>query len=168
METHVFNEQTKRFDPIDIRCACCGKSLSQGENDNFYIPLFKENDRTNLIVYRNVKYSRIDIGVTRCADCKKIQRQVMVLSIILGILAGIATAFVLFLIAMLIDMSVLSVIIIFVGLILGVAIGILTGKHTNRKMCLKHGILSKEDASMKYDIVNALLNDGWTFERPSA
>lgn len=168
METHVFNEQTKRFDPIDNRCACCGKSLSQGENDNFYISLYKENDRTNLIVYRNVKFSRIDIGVTRCEDCKTIQRQVMVLSVILGILAGIATAAVLFIIAQLIDMDVLSVIIIFVGLILGVAIGILTGKHTNRTMCLKHGILSKEDAAQKYDIVNALLNDGWTFEQPSA
>ena len=147
MGTHVFNEQKKRLDPVDNKCTCCGKGFSIGEKSNFYIPVFKETDRTNLVVYRNVKFSRIDIGVSRCSAGKALHKKIKPRSFLIGLLVGLGIAGAMigmgFLLTRLTDHIVFAIVLSLVGVGLGAWLGCLFYHRTMNKMCINHDILSE-------------------------
>lgn len=170
--SHIFNEQEKRMEPIDNTCMCCGKDHSTGEKDNFYITLYKEKDRTDLVVYRNVKYNYIDIGVARCPKCKEIQKKVKRNTVLCNIAVGLGFAALLFSFGIILINSmswiIVGGIIIVAGLVAAIRISLSDSFDFEEKLCKKTGILSKKEAAQQYKIVQELLENKWGFEPPSA
>jgi len=151
---------------------CCGEGFSRGVEDNYYIPLFKESDRTNLLVYRNVKYSQINVGVTRCAKCKELQKTAKTKSVFYGIGVGIGVAAfsiaVGFALDMFLDLIIIGSILALIGVIAGVFIGLSKANDYEEKILNSNKVLTRENAARRYPIVEALLSDGWTFIVPTA
>ena len=166
MGTHVLNKWKNRLEPIDNRCVCCGNGVSIGDKSNYYVPLFKVTDRTNIVVYRNVKYQRIDVGVSRCPKCKAVQGRINAISIITGIIVCLGLAGVL--IARLVKSSLPIPLGIIIGAAAGFVIGFICYNLLKSVLFKKKHILAKKDAVSRYDIVKSLLGDGWTFDKPSA
>ena len=71
-----FDEKTKRFKPISLTCFFCNCSKNDESDGNFYFKLYKEHERSNYFVYRNVKFSSFEIGLPRCLSCKIIHDKV--------------------------------------------------------------------------------------------
>lgn len=167
METHILNETKKRLEPVGEVCVFCGKRRSEHIT---YKTLYKEKSRTNLLVYRNVKFSKIDIGASTCSEClkvhKKIHRQSLLYSflIIIMILSLIALiSYLLF--------SLITVVAIVIGALLaGITIASMTTVyHCIEEHLIKpYNVLTKRVGLQSYPIVKELLNDGFTFEQPSA
>lgn len=170
MNTHIFNEQNKRLDPVDTLCVFCGKRHSENLNDNCYKELYKEKSRTNLLVYRNVKFSKIEIGASRCHECKKIHKKVKIrsMSVLLGFTIACVAAMV-YIIFLLFEY--ISVFAFLVGLLLLGVFMVMSKKFYNRieeRFIRKYKILTPEQGFLQYPIVRELLNDGFTFEQPMA
>src|SRR5690349_15315300 len=72
---YIFNQERKRMEPTITKCQYCETGHSTSMEDNYFIPMFKENDRTNVIVYRSVKYNKLPVGIPRCKSCKSIHIQ---------------------------------------------------------------------------------------------
>ena len=85
---HVLNEKLKRLEPIEKKCIFCSYNNMVSMDDCYFVPLFKENDRTNIIVYRSVKYSKILIGISRCSTCAAIHEAAKTKATIYAVLAG--------------------------------------------------------------------------------
>ncbi len=168
MDTHVFNENKKRLEPIDKTCVFCGKGISESQDDNLFIPLFKESDRLNVIVYRKVSYKRLDMGLSRCPHCKEIHIKQTKMTWIYTIIVGILTAVVSFWLTKGFFDDFTIIMAILIGVIFACIAFFASRILLEKRHARKEGILTKEDASIQYDIVRALLADGWTFDQPTA
>lgn len=171
METHFFNEETKRLEPLNNVCIFCGHRQVENTNDNCYLTLYKEKSRTNVIVYRNVKFSKILIGGSRCPACKQIHSMIKIKSalfsagaFILGMIPILLLSYFLFL-----HITVFAIII---GVILLVANIHLTVETTyyyiERKLIEPYDILTPREGLQEYTIVRELINEGFTFNEPIA
>ena len=167
--THVLNEQNKRLDPIYNRCMCCGQGVSNGNRSDFYISLFKVKDRTDLVVYRNVRFQRLVVGVSRCPKCKAIHKKGERISVIKRLLVGVGTAGVGVLIGFLLEpTSIIGPLVAVFGLVFGIILAFVSFANQPSKVCEKNKVLTQEKAAKQYDLVMSLLKDGWTFIKPTA
>lgn len=171
-ETHVFNENLKRFEPIDSKCMFCDSGHSQNVNENCFIPIFNEQERSGSTTgYRTVKYNKISIGISRCCQCFAIHKSAE----LKGKLAawGIGIAVCTFLaIPLILKFANNSFWGIFFSILMGAIIGLKVGFYLfhffENKFVKQKGILTKQGAASKYKVVQDLLNDGWTFKEPEA
>ncbi|OQP44732.1 hypothetical protein A4H97_10235 [Niastella yeongjuensis] len=135
--------------------------------DNYFIPLFKENDRTNVLVYRSVKYSKIPVGIPRCRSCKEIHDAAHRKAAFIAWGTALAIVAVSFLIG-----SAGGVGGIFIGLMIGLFAGFMTGTIMVDKLQVKivnrYGILSKLTGAHHNDAVQDLVINGWSFSQPTA
>lgn len=168
METHIFNEQKRRLEPQNSICVFCGERHIQDVNDSCYLTLYKENSRTNLLVYRNVKFSKITIGASRCKYCKAIHNKVKIKSLLLTVfvhMIGIG-------LAVLLINQMTGMCIIFGILLLLINIGLMVIQTVYRlfenRVIKQYKVLTKRDGLKVYPIVQELLNDGFSFEEPIA
>lgn len=171
MDTHVYNEQKKRLEPQNTLCVFCGQNhITNGEN-NCYLNIYKEKSRTNVLVYRNVKFAKITIGAPRCSSCKLIHTQVKIKSILysicaflIGMLPIIFVSYILF--------RYITIFAIFLGVFLFIANLFLTIYITyyyfENRFIKKYNILTPRQGLQEYPFVQDLLNDGFTFEQPLA
>ena len=167
MDTHKFNEQLKRFEPVDSKCMYCNTGKSQTMTDNCFIPIYKENDRTNIVVYRSVKFNKILLGISRCPQCKKIHKTTAIWTKFLGVLFGIVLSVIfLYLLFSWFRNPFVILIVLVIGVLIGV--GLIIGHLIEDWFVGRRGILTKRDGAMGYGIVRGLINDGWTFDKPSA
>lgn len=171
MESHVFNERLKVLQPVDKTCMCCGKNLSTGKDD-YYQLFYKEDGRTNIVVFRSVSYREIGIGVSHCHECKMIQKKAKTQSIFRGYGMGLGIILVTSLIGCLLMRTNLyeavGIILILVGILAGWIVGRMLYKRSKSKICKQHGILPVEEAMMNYELVGKLLDEGWTTKMPVA
>lgn len=156
---YTLNKDKKRLEPSDTKCQYCEVEHSSDMEDNHFIPLFKENDRTNIIVYRSVKYSKIPVGIPRCRTCLEIHKDA---SSKAGLQAwGIAAAIV-----------VLSFIIWGIGGIFSIIVAIFVGfigqGYLESKIVQGKGIFTKKGGAERNSAVQELVLDGWTFTQPTA
>ena len=156
---YIFNKERKRLEPTITKCQYCESGNSTSMEDNYFIPLFKENDRTNVIVYRSVKYSKIPVGVPRCRDCKTIH----VLSA--GRAAQISWAVAIGIVILIFAIwGIWGIFGIFGGLIIGfVGTMLLTDKLIKDK-----GIYTKLEGAKQNEAVQDLVINGWSFTQPTA
>jgi hypothetical protein len=156
---HTINKEKKRLEPSDTKCQYCEVEHSTNMEENYFIPLFKENDRTNIVVYRSVKYSKIPVGIPRCSTCLEIHKQSASKAALQawGIGAGITIFFWL-----------IGGTAAVIGTIIGIVIGIFgTGYLTNR-ITVNRGIFTKKQGAERNPTVQELILDGWTFTQPTA
>lgn len=156
---YIFNKERKRLEPTITKCQYCEMGHSSGMEDNYFIPLFKENDRTNIIVYRSVKYSKIPVGVPRCRSCKNIH--VLAAGRAAQISWAVAIAVVILIFAI---WGIWGIFGIFGGLIIGFAgTMLLTDKLIKDK-----GIYTKLEGAKQNEAVQDLVMNGWSFTQPTA
>lgn len=153
------NTAKKRLEPTETLCQFCTTEHSTNMEDNLFVPLFKENDRTNLIVYRSVKYSKIPVGVPRCPGCKSIHEK----AVIKAALISWASAVLVLVLSFLIwgpygFFAMLPAIFIGVGGTYFLQNSIVRGK----------GIYTKMDGAKQNEAVQDLILSGWSFTLPSA
>ena len=128
-------------------------------NDNCFMPIYREDDRTNIVVYRSVKFKKIDIGIPRCAKCKAIHENATEKAQIFIPLSAVALVVISFLIWR--EWGIIS-------LLPGICIGFLGIPVLENKLVRKKGIFTKKDGAERSETIQELVLQGWTLDRPSA
>jgi hypothetical protein len=156
---YTLNKEKKRLEPSETKCQYCEMEHSSNMEENYFVPLFKENDRTNIIVYRSVKYSKIPVGVPRCRTCLDIHQQAASKAgwQAWGIGAGV----------IILSWSIGSAPAV-IGTILGVLIGFFGTGYLANKIVRNKGIFNKKEGAERNPAVQELILDGWTFTQPTA
>lgn len=156
---HLFNETMKRLEPQHTKCMFCGTAHTQNMNDNYFVPLFKEQDRTNIVVYRSVKYQKIPVGLPRCLSCLSIHESCSNKAKLFAWGAAIAVVIASFAIWGIFG---------FFAIFAGIFIGFLGTKLIEDKLVRDAGILTKQDGAKEDQTVQELIINGWSFTQPSA
>jgi cadmium resistance protein CadD (predicted permease) len=156
---HTFSESRKRFEPIEKKCAFCSVNHATSFNDNFYVPLFKEQDRTNVVVYRSVKFNKILMGIPRCSACLDIHRNADSSATTTAWFFAVVVFIVSFLIWGLFGLlSFLPCIFI-----------VFFGKTYYEDSIVKRkGIITEMDGAKNDPTVQEVIISGWSFEQPAA
>lgn len=154
-----FNKEKKRLEPSETKCQYCEIESSTNMEDNYFVPLFKENDRTNIIVYRSVKYSKIPVGIPRCKSCQSIHVYAAGKSALIAWCIAIGVMILSFMI-----WGIFGIFAIFAGIFIGFG-----GTHfIQNKMVRDRGIYTKLDGAKQNEAVQELVISGWSFNMPSA
>ncbi len=162
-QTHIVNERLKRIEPVSKKCSFCYTGTSQHINDSYFVPVFKENDRTNIIVYRSVKYQKIDIGIPRCTDCKAIHQSAKTKALLISL--ACALAILAFMIYNFLNFhAVVSVALMFLSIFAGIG----GYAYLQNVFARKAGISSLKDGAENDPLVKDFLMQGWSLKQPSA
>jgi hypothetical protein len=156
---YIFNKQRKRLEPTITKCQYCETGNSTSMEDNYFIPLFKENDRTNVIVYRSVKYSKIPVGIPRCTSCKSIH--ILAAGRAAQISWAVAIAVVI------LGFAIWGIWGIF-GIFAGLVIGFGGSDFLQDKLVRDKGIYTKSEGAKQNEAVQDLVINGWSFTQPTA
>jgi hypothetical protein len=159
-DKHVFNERLKRLEPVDKKCYYCAEEECEQVNDCYFVPLFKEQDRTNIVVYRSVKYSKVLVGIPRCKKCLALHQSLQRKATYYSIGIGLAISLLGFLMFESFG-QILSVII-------GIIVGAVSYKPLANSFIDRAGILNQEEGAHTSETVQAFVNGGWTFTQPAA
>jgi hypothetical protein len=161
--THVLNEGLKRIEPTSKKCTYCFEGRVDSIDDCYFIPLFKVNDRTNVIVYSSVKFSKIVIGIPRCSSCRAIHETAKKKALVVSLVASLLIlAFTIY--NFLEFHAIVSVILFFLAAMVGFGGYVYMQNYFTRKKdihTLKGG--AKTDP-----LVHDFLMNGWSFTQPSA
>ena len=163
INNYTFNETYKRFEPEENKCTYCDESLVENMDDCYFVPLFVTNDRTNIIIYRSVKFSKIEIGIPRCPSCKDIHENSIYKSRLITFCTVASIS--IFLICFFTSIHPF----VFVGTLLAVIFGgiywssKLTDRYVNNE-----GIYTLQEGAETNEVVRELVISGWSFTHPSA
>ena len=75
ISNYNYNERLKRFEPQEKKCDYCFETEAENIENYYYFYLYLEKDRSNYVLYRNVKFNEISIGISRCNNCNKIHEK---------------------------------------------------------------------------------------------
>ena len=156
---HTFNEKYKRLEPTDTKCQYCGVGHSTRMGDNHFQPLFRVNDRTNIIVYSSVKYNKLPVGIPRCTSCKNIH-----------ILSAGRAAQIAWVSAIVLVILVYAIwgIWAFFGIIFGPVLGFVGTMLLTYVLVKNKGIYTKLEGAKQNETVQDLVINGWSLTPPSA
>jgi uncharacterized protein (UPF0212 family) len=161
--THVLNERLKRIEPNSKKCSYCFDGNVESINDCYFVPVFKENDRTNIIVYRSVKYSKIEVGIPRCPNCRSIHEAAKKKALLISLLAALAVlAFTIY--NFLNVHPFVSVVLLFTSGIVGFGGYVYLQNTFSRKA----GINTLKEGAENDVLVQDFLMKGWKLTQPSA
>ena len=166
METHKFNEYLRRFEPLHTKCLFCraGKDSSHMEDNCFY-SVYNVQDRTNVIVYRNVKFKEVKIGVPRCEKCKSVHSKAKVTTNI-TIFVGVLLVFIIpIYFSVEFDLGTVGMIFMLAltaGLVFLIVFAI------EKAILNGYDVKSEKDGARTVPLVRDFLRNGWTDDRPSA
>jgi hypothetical protein len=161
-QSHVFNENKKRFEPTDTSCRFCSTGKMISMNHGLFVPLFKENDRTNIIVYRSVKFMKLEVGFARCASCFEKHDSAKTKSIVFSILIGLVIFGVIY---VCLDIAIFGA---FIGLFAGLVIAFLMPNAIFEWILKNDGLSTHEDVIVKDEVVQDFVISGWSRTAPSA
>lgn len=166
METHTFNQFEKRFEPKIKKCSYCktGGQNSKMEDNCFY-SLYNIKDRTNLVVFRNVKFNEVKIGIPRCEGCRKVHSNIktaVYIILFLGIPFGL---FLVVYVSFKFSLGIIGMIIL-MALIFGTVYLSMVGIE---KIILNNSnIKSEKDGALMEPLVKSFVRSGWSTDRPQA
>jgi hypothetical protein len=166
METHILSESKKVFDPLATNCAFCKTGThSKSKQDNYLAPVYRTQNRTNLVVYRNVKFNEIKIGIPRCKSCKSAHSVVKTASH-LSVFIGVILFFVITMsLSMMFDAGIFGMIIsmaVAFGLIYLMVTGI------EKAILSYYNVITEKEGALKEPLVREFLRNGWSIDRPKA
>jgi hypothetical protein len=163
IDKYTFNEYDKRFEPKETTCAYCEESQLKNAKDSHFVALYVTNDRTNLIVYRSVKYSRLLIGIPRCASCKVIhEKSVSKSQLITWILVPLAMGLLFY---NFLNFNMFLFILVFFCIIVG---GFYGSHKLTQFLVAKKNIYNLQDGVENDRFIQGLILDGWSLNQPSA
>lgn len=172
MESHNFNEIEQRLEPNGNECIFCGRNGIDHFEDDYYTYLYREESRFNAVVYRKVKFKKIQIGATRCKECKQEHKKnsvysfFMTLGVFLLITAGIAG----------VSYLLIDYLHPLVGIIAGLIMLVCNISYCcdrlyhkfHRKLAERKGIYSPHEGLKSYTLVRELISQGFKFNQPLA
>ena len=162
-QLYTFNEKRKRLDPTYTLCQFCLKDFSTEMSDNHFTNIYNEKDRTNIVVYRSVKFQKLMIGIPRCKNCKKIHHN----SAIYGWLIGFVLAVGVVLLANYFFKYQFGYLMFF-SIVGFIATFLLTPPIFVTIFSARQGIFSIMDGPERDPQIQELLHQGWTLNPPSA
>lgn len=159
LEGHTLNEQEKRIEPVDTLCRFCGQTHSTKMDRNYFVPVFKVQDRTSLVIYSSVKFSKVSVGIPRCTRCFVTHQENAWKS------WGISTASAITLIIL--GFTIFGYWGVFVArpsFVLLFVSGILLSDFLDRKK----GLMRKKDVANRDPLIQQMLISGWSLTPPTA
>ncbi|WP_276482616.1 hypothetical protein [Paraflavitalea pollutisoli] len=156
---HTFNPTLKRLEPTETQCVYCEMESSTHMDDNYFVPLFKENDRTNIIVYRSVKYNKVPVGIPRCKTCQAIHQEATSKAALIAWSVAVGFVILCFMI-----WGIYGIFAIFAGIFIGFGGTV----YMENKLVRDKGIFTKIDGAKRNDAVQELVIAGWSFTQPTA
>ena len=157
---HIINENLKRLEPIAKHCVYCGERDFEHVDSCYFVPLFAEKDRTNVIVYRQVKFSKILIGIPRCQSCMEIHDSANNKGRIIAWSIG-------FLIIALAIFTMQPYVIAF-GILAGLLAGFGLTIYIADRFIYDKGLYNPKQGAKNDETVQELVINGWSFTQPSA
>jgi hypothetical protein len=159
--THPYrlNEETKRLEPTDTLCQFCETDHSTKMDDNYFVTLYKEKDRTNVIVYRSVKFNSIPVGIPRCEKCMVIHESASLWGNLLGWV--IAIAFVILIFALFGPWG-------FLAILGSIFLGVFGSQYLENWFVRKKQIYTRKEGARQNEAVQDLVLGGWSFNQPMA
>jgi hypothetical protein len=157
---HTFNEKLKRLEPTGKKCAFCAENSMTSMNDCYFVPLYNEKDRTNIIVYRSVKYAKIDIGLARCSSCKQIHESAKDRAFLYAVLIFIGTwglAYLLF-----------GIIGAVFGLGVAIVAALISSQFFRDRIITDKDIFTLREGAENDETVRDFIIEGWSFNAPAA
>lgn len=166
MESHIFNQSAKRFEPKEKKCSFCKpRSNNSKMQDNCFYSVYNVQDRTNLVVFRNVKFSEVKIGIPRCESCRKVHSNAKIASY-LTLFIGIPLVFIIpIYFSVKFDLGTVGMVILLAatfGLVYFAMVGIERAIHNSSD------VKSEKDGALLDPLVQSFLRSGWSIERPRA
>lgn len=157
--THVLlaDRQPMFLEPVDSKCIYCNNEYSQKKSDNYFVYLYKEQNRVSSLFFKEVKYQEFVLEASRCPNCLKIHKDAR--------LKAMLTAGGIEFVIMYVSAYWMSVLWI-IGVIISGLIMFQVALWLEKIFVRRKGILTKHDGASKYETVRALFRHGWTFERP--
>jgi hypothetical protein len=166
METHILNAGQQRFEPVSKDCLFCkNKTRNKNMEDNLFTPVYRTKDRSNYVVYRNVKFNEIKIGVPRCESCKNIDSNVSIITNLLIFVSVFTTLILPIYLAVEFKLPTLGLVI---ALATTFGIMVLITMGLERGMLAMNNVYSKKDGSMRDPLIKEFLRGGWSLKRPTA
>ena len=166
MDTHSYNEHQRSFVPLTKKCAFCPRNNDKTNlEDTCYTSVYNVQNRTNVIVYRNVRFSEIKIGMPRCEKCRSVHSKGK-LAVNLCLFIGIPLVFIIPIWgAMSFDFGTIGMIVMMAmtfGLVYLAMISV------DKAIFDSYDVKSEKDAAMKEPLIREFLRNGWSLERPTA
>jgi len=156
---YIFNQEKKRLEPTETKCQYCGVEHSIHMEHNHFIPLYKEADRTNIIVYRSVKFKKIPVGIPRCKSCLLIHLRAETKAA--RIAWGVAVSIV---VLTFVIWGLWGIFSIFAGIFIGFG----GADFLQDKLVRDKGIYTKLEGAKQNEAVQDLIISGWSFSQPTA
>jgi hypothetical protein len=163
IRNYTFDEAYKRFEPHDHKCTYCGEAEMENMNDCYFVPLFVESDRTNIVVYRSVKYSKVLIGIPRCRSCKDIHHDAKNKAVTISVVSVIALLGLL-----LYNFMNLNAFVFILGIFATIFGGIYGSAKLAERYVANKGIYTLQDGAETNEVVRDLVIAGWSFTMPTA
>lgn len=158
-DNYIFNEELRRFEPVNSLCQFCNQEHSEDMNKNYFVPIFKVQKRTELIVYSSVNYNKVLIGIPRCNKCYTIHND------------NTSNAWVICMIVA-INLMFASIYIwgygAFYAFIPLFIFAIVTPRFLADYLIRRNGILTKKEGAKKDPLVRDFIISGWSFNQPTA
>ena len=158
-QKYQFNQETKRLEPLGTLCQFCETDHSTKMDENYFVTLYREKDRTNVIVYRSVKFSAIPVGIPRCEKCMVIHETASLKGNALGWVLAIGFVVLIFSLFGLWG---------FLGIIAGIVLGVVGSNYLEKKFVHQKRIYTCKEAVMQNEAVQDLVLGGWSLNRPMA
>lgn len=157
-DKYIFNEQRKRIEPKETLCQFCNQKHSEKMDRNYFVPLFKVKDKTELIIYSSVKFNKILIGIPRCNQCFVIHKQKSANAWGISIISAVVLIILGFVFLGIFGWFVL--IAIFIS-------AIILPMFLKDFLIQKTGILTEQDGAKKDFLVRDMVISGWSLTAPS-
>lgn len=154
-----YNENLKRFEPKEKRCGFCFVKESEDVANYHFIKLYKENSRTNLVVYRNLKYQEILIGVARCNDCVKYHDEYTSESPVIK--------YFIYLLILIFVLPIFGLNFFVIAISISLLIFFLHHKYFSKRTSEVKEIYTLKEGINLNETIQDLIISGWTFNRPS-
>ncbi|MFK8008237.1 MAG: hypothetical protein AB8H03_17905 [Saprospiraceae bacterium] len=166
MDSHIFNKLEKRFEPNEKKCSFCKpRSNNSKMEDNCFYSVYNVQDRTNLVVFRNVKFSEVKIGIPRCEGCRKVHSKAKIASYF-TLFIGIPLVFIIpIYFSVQFDLGTVGMIFLLAmtfGLVYLAMVGI------EKAIFNSYDIISEKDGALLDPLIQNFLRSGWSIERPRA
>jgi hypothetical protein len=163
-EKYVINETQKRIEPVEKKCSYCRKKEMTLMDSCFFQTLYLEQNRSNYVVFRNVNFNKVSIGVPRCENCKSIHEEAEAkakkyILIAAGIILVMPLLFSFSLDAF--KGGIIPALIVLIA-------GFLMKNYIIEKIVINTDILSEKDGAAYSVIVQNFLEEGWQYKKPEA
>ncbi len=162
-KSHVLNEQLRRIEPAAKKCSFCSNGIVSDVDDCYYVPVYKVKDRSGIIIYSSVTYSKLGLGIPRCSSCKhthvSAQKKAFIIST--------AAAIIILAYAVYSFLEIPAAVSIFLFLLSG-AVGFGGYIYLEDKFAKDAGCLPKHRGPEFDPLIKEFRTNGWILAKPSA